>query len=82
VVDHRISSTFRGCKMRVDMSPDAITSRLETLGELWKLGVELMKANPKNREAAVGARRPLSEDSDGSNEEGTPVTPAELRESI
>jgi hypothetical protein len=68
--------------MRVDMSPAAITSRLETLGELWKLGIELMKANPKNREAATVARRPLSEDSDKSDEEGTPVTPPELRESI
>lgn len=68
--------------MKVDMSPAAITSRLETLGELWKLGVELMKANPKNREAAVEARRTLSEDSDASDEEATPATPVELRESI
>ena len=68
--------------MKVDMSPAAITSRLETLGELWKLGVELMKANPKNCEAAVEARRTLSEDSDASDEEATPATPVELRESI
>ncbi len=32
--------------MRVDMSPAAVTARLEMLDELWQLGVELMKANP------------------------------------
>lgn len=39
--------------MKVDMSPAAVTARLEMLDELWQLGAELMEANPGSRETDV-----------------------------
>jgi hypothetical protein len=36
--------------MKVDMSPAAVTDRLQVLDELWELCVELMRAKPQKRE--------------------------------
>jgi len=57
--------------MKTDMSPAAVTSRLEMLGELWELGVELMSANPKRQETGALTERILSENCETSDEEGS-----------
>ena len=36
--------------MKVDMSPQAVTARLKTLGELWLLSVKLMNSNKTKAE--------------------------------
>ena len=50
--------------MRVDMSPPAVTARLQELDELWELCVELMKAKPQQREASVFREQSSLEDFD------------------
>jgi hypothetical protein len=41
--------------MKVDMSPEAVTRRLESMGELWELSVALMDSTrlPRENEAAA-----------------------------
>lgn len=47
--------------MRVDMSPAAVTARLQILDELWELCVELMGAKPQKREAVELSERSFRE---------------------
>jgi len=47
--------------MRVDMSPAAVTARLQILDELWELCIELMGAKPQKREADGLSERSLPE---------------------
>ena len=42
--------------MRVDMSPAAVTARLDLIDELWELSVELMQVRSEKREANVSER--------------------------
>jgi hypothetical protein len=50
--------------MRVDMSPAAVTARLQTLDELWELSVELMRAKPQQGRATGLSGSALTENSD------------------
>ena len=44
--------------MRVNMSPAAVTARLQILDELWELCVALMEAKPQKNEGTVLRERP------------------------
>jgi len=50
--------------MGVDMSPPAVTARLQELDELWDLCVELMKAKPLQREDSVFSERSSTKNCD------------------
>jgi hypothetical protein len=43
--------------MKVDMSPEAVSGRLQAMGELWELSVELMASKPANGESVRGKGR-------------------------
>jgi hypothetical protein len=42
--------------MKVDMSPEAISGRLEAMGQLWELSVALMGAEPANGRSPAKSR--------------------------
>ena len=42
-VEDKILLTSKGWKMKVDMSPKAVTARLELLNQLWELSVKLQR---------------------------------------
>jgi hypothetical protein len=48
--------------MRVDMSPAAVTARLQVLDELWELCVELMRAQHEDFDTAKLSEKSLAED--------------------
>ena len=42
--------------MKVDMSPEAISGRLEAMGQLWELSVELMRSKPAKERSEMRSR--------------------------
>ena len=54
--------------MKVDMSPEAVSGRLESMGELWELSIALMdsKRLPRENETAACSndkdRKPPAQD--------------------
>jgi hypothetical protein len=47
--------------MSVDMSATAVTQRLKILGELWELGVSLMRAQHAESDTAKLSEKSLAE---------------------
>ena len=43
--------------MKTDMSPEAVTARLELMDELWELGTELQAAGAKTKQRENETRK-------------------------
>lgn len=42
--------------MKVDMSPEAISGRLDAMGQLWELSIALMSSDPASGKSRRGSR--------------------------